>query len=528
LASVLLNSVLTFSPQQVKAETLGSWTNTTLYPASITDPSCAAAGGYVYCVGGANSSESSVNYVYYASVSSTGVGPWTATTSYPTAISGQSCAISGGYIYCVAGTSSTGFSSDVYYAPVSSSGVGAWSSTASYPVSVGVPSCTIAGGYIYCVGGYGGPFVSQAVYYAPISSSGVGTWTSTTPYPVTPGIYGVYGESCATSEGYIYCVGGSTSPSSPLTNAVYYAPLSSATGAVGAWSTTTGYPNVIADQSCMISGGYIYCVGGDDVSSGATPTDAVYFAPVSSSGIGTWTSTANYPIDVYGQSCVVASGYIYCVAGTGLGEYPSSVTNAVYYASIATSQPSTSQLTVSTQDTSGQTIVGYYTVLFEDSNILTTAYSPATFTLDSGQSYTIQVDNYGSCHFDHWADTESTDPQRTITAASTDVQLTAVYSCATSTSTISIAATNGHGSPLVGYYATLSTTGGSLLQRCFSPCSFTVNGGQTYQVTISNYGREAFSHWSDNAGMVDPWGGSRTVSVPATSTTISLTAVYLP
>src|SRR6202040_2390973 len=114
-------------------------------------------------------------------------------------------------------------------------------------------------------------------------------------------------------------------------------------------------------------------------------------------------------------------------------------------------------------DISGQNITGYYTVLFDQSgtNILTTGFSPSTFTLSSGETYIVQVDDYGSCTFSHWADTGSTNPQRTITAASTDAQLTAVYSCATST--INITATSGHGSPLVGYYATLSTTSGTLL-----------------------------------------------------------------
>jgi hypothetical protein len=226
---------------------------------------------------------------------------------------------------------------------------------------------------------------------------------------------------------------------------------------------------------------------------------------------------------------VSSAGYIYCVGGFPLSLVlavtPS--TSAVYYAQ-ASSIQSTLLLSVATQNTGGQNLTGYYTVLFDQSgtNILTTGFSPTTFTLNSGQSYTVQVDDYGSCTFSHWSDTGSTNPQRTITAATTDVQLTAVYSCATST--INIAATNGHGTPLVDYYATLSTAGGTLLQRCYSPCSFTVNGGQTYQVTISNYGREVFSHWSDNAGTVETWGGLRTANVPGNGMTISLTAVYSP
>ena len=144
--------------------------------------------------------------------------------------------------------------------------------------------------------------------------------------------------------------------------------------------------------------------------------------------------------------------------------------------------------------------------------------------MNSSQPYTVQVDDYGSCQFDHWADTGSTDPQRAISISS-DTQLTAVYSCGTST--IYISATNAGGSPLSGYYATLSDDGVQI-GSCFSPCSFTVFGGQTYQVTVANYSSEVFNHWGDNAGDVFAWGGSRTVSVPATSMTVTLTAVYSP
>src|SRR5438132_8143730 len=59
-------------------------------------------------------------------------------------------------------------------------------------------------------------------------------------------------------------------------------------------------------------------------------------------------------------------------------------------------QGTTSQLTAITQNTSGQTISGYYTVLFQSSAIVGTGFSPATFTLNNGQTYTVLVDDYGS------------------------------------------------------------------------------------------------------------------------------------
>ena len=116
--------------------------------------------------------------------------------------------------------------------------------------------------------------------------------------------------SCATYSGYIYCVGGGTGLGS--TPAAYYAPISSS--GVGAWATTASYPTAINYQSCATYSGYIYCVGGLSGGKGNV-LSAVYFAPVSSSGVSAWTSTTRYPTTIEEQSCAIYSGYIYCVGG---------------------------------------------------------------------------------------------------------------------------------------------------------------------------------------------------------------------
>jgi YVTN family beta-propeller protein len=284
--------------------------------------SCAIYSGYVYCVGGNNGGNTGpmpTSGVYYAQISSGGVvgSSWAPTTSYPTSVYGESCAIYSGYIYCVGGWMGVGYASTVYYAPVSSSGVGSWTSTTAYPTGVYGESCAIYSGYIYCVGGYTGSSYISTVYYAPVSSSGVGSWTSTTAYPTS-----IYLQSCAIYSGYIYCATGYTGSS--YTNAVYYAQVSS--GGLGSWTSSTAYPASFDRVSCTPYSGYIYCVGGY---TGSSYTNAVYYSPVSSSGVGAWTSTTAYPTNIRSQSCALDSstGHIYCIAGdTGNG-----FTNAVYY-----------------------------------------------------------------------------------------------------------------------------------------------------------------------------------------------------
>jgi N-acetylneuraminic acid mutarotase len=295
-----------------------AWSPSVSYPTNIWTQSCVASGGDIYCVGGLSGSSTVTDVasaVYYASISSSGVGQWTSTTSYPFGIRAESCVTSGGEIYCVGGYASSFLSNAVYYAPLSSSGVGRWTSTTSYPAPIWTHSCAASGIGIYCVGGITpSENFSSTVYYAPFSSSGIGKWTSTTSYPV-----GDRQLSCAASSSDLYCVGGYQSTD------VYYAPLSSS--GLGQWTKTTSYPFTVGanSASCVILGGEIYCVGGH---TGPTISNAVNHATISSSGVGQWTNATSYPVGVWGESCVTSGGEIYCVGG----QTPSgSITNSVSF-----------------------------------------------------------------------------------------------------------------------------------------------------------------------------------------------------
>ena len=93
---------------------LGPWESTTPYPlANTSSMSCAAANGYVYCVGGLTiagnppgSNRSIINKVYYAQLTSSGIGPWHAAPDYPYDIYGASCAADAynpSYLACAGG-----------------------------------------------------------------------------------------------------------------------------------------------------------------------------------------------------------------------------------------------------------------------------------------------------------------------------------------------------------------------------------------------------------------------------------------
>jgi hypothetical protein len=100
---------------------------------------------------------------------------WVPTTAYSLPATGQSCAFSDGFVYCVGGATSGGqsaaYTSAVYFALVSTSGIGAWKNGPDYPLSVST-NCAIASGRLYCVGGYDSSAEEEDnnVNYASLSS----------------------------------------------------------------------------------------------------------------------------------------------------------------------------------------------------------------------------------------------------------------------------------------------------------------------------------------------------------------------
>lgn len=317
------------------------WKPTAEYPLQVAGTlgvfgqQCVNSTAYVYCVGGQDAAYGPHNAVYTSSAVSSSSGDitgWTLNVNhYPLPIFGQSCVATTGYVYCVGGTyDDTGDDVNAsYYAPLNNNGaVSTWNATTSFPIPVDSQSCVASSGYVYCVGGFdetygtnASSFMSNSVYYASISSSGIGSWNKSTAYPAD-----VYLPSCFAANSYIYCVGGVDSSSGNAISKDYYAPLSSS--GVGTWTQTTAYPVVASGQACAVSSGDVYCVGGVGSSSFL---NAVYYAAVSSGGIGTWTKAGNYPQSVM-TDCIISSGYMYCVGGAS----SSQIYSFTYYISLET------------------------------------------------------------------------------------------------------------------------------------------------------------------------------------------------
>jgi len=301
---------------------------------AIAGQQCVSINSTIYCIGGQDANSGPRNDVYSSVLASSGnITGWTASSyPYPQFINGEACVTNSGIVYCMGGSYNDNGDDTAasYYAVATAGGsLGNWSSTTSYPIPVDSQSCVASSSYIYCVGGNNETDGSQAdstvtnsVWYASLSSTGIGAWSKTTAYPAD-----VYFPTCFAAGGYVYCIGGADSNDNSL-GSIYFAALSSS--GVGPWTAITTYPVAGTGQACVISSGDILCLGGE-TSSSPSFSNAVYYAPVSSGGIGTWKQATSFPISV-STTCVVLSGNVYCVGGfdgSSVGE-----NNQVTFASI--------------------------------------------------------------------------------------------------------------------------------------------------------------------------------------------------
>ncbi|MDE1824546.1 MAG: hypothetical protein KGI00_05185 [Candidatus Micrarchaeota archaeon] len=284
----------------------------------------------VYCIGGYNGiNGNETDLAFHALLSQNGTSAWLPTTSYPIGIARSSCLQYNSTIYCIGGQQQFGgqtiFTNSTYYLSLPTTSISSWLYAIPYPQPVYSTSCVTSGNMAYCIGGINASNASTLDYYATLNSNGTLGWRNTTAYPSD-----IYAQSCAASSGYVYCVGGWLKNNVNATPSTYYAALNSS--GIGAWKQSTPYPISVIKPACVISDGYIYCVGNSLV---VGEGNTSYYAPISSSGIGGWIHTSNYPQNIGGTyGCVSKSGLIYCTGGGG--EFGPE-TNATYYAQLSPS-----------------------------------------------------------------------------------------------------------------------------------------------------------------------------------------------
>lgn len=310
-----------------------SWTATNAYPLTIDDHACGALNGYAYCVAGSTGGAGVTNSVYYSQLlPNGGTTTWTKSTDYPMAFYDSSCVINSptNSIVCVGGINSGTVYNSVYFAPLSASGVGTWTASNAYPLKFQNHICVNYNNNVYCIGGNVGGVDTANVYYATmLPTGGVTTWTATNTYPTV-----VDDSTCSASKGYIYCTAGSNmAGAGGVYNAVYSAQILG-NNALGAWTATTPYPTTIYDHTCSIFSGELYCSGGYVTSSTSSITGNVFTAFTAGGTVGTWYPMQSYPLTVRSNYAFTSNGYLYIVGGY---YDPTSTTfNNVYFTNMST------------------------------------------------------------------------------------------------------------------------------------------------------------------------------------------------
>ncbi|HXU96305.1 MAG TPA: fibronectin type III domain-containing protein, partial [Candidatus Nitrosotalea sp.] len=171
----------------------------------------------------------------------------------------------------------------------------------------------------------------------------------------------------------------------------------------------------------------------------------------------------------------------------------SSVSNISSTTTSIGSSGSSTSLTVNSVNLSGTSFSGMWVELHAaNGTTLATGYTPITFNVPSGNSYTIVSSNYQNYVFDHWNDGTTT-TSKTITLTQNTV-LTEYYS--TGQVLLKVKSVNLSGKTITGLWTTLAS-GGTTIQSGYTTKTFTVTVGKQYTVTVSNYQNYIFDHWSD-------------------------------
>jgi len=147
-----------FAP--LSATGVGKWTESSQVP--IAPEGCVASGGYAYCFGGACVTPGCMTPSYYAPLSSQGVGPWNPTSNLTGAQDVYAAGSSYLYFFAVP---------NPLVASLSTSGIGSWTATTPYPQE-SPAGCFTNAGYLYCIGSNRIDVIpSENVYFARIGYS---------------------------------------------------------------------------------------------------------------------------------------------------------------------------------------------------------------------------------------------------------------------------------------------------------------------------------------------------------------------
>jgi hypothetical protein len=316
----------TWTVQSLGYSTLSYWQSATVY------------NDFIYSFGGYQGS-SAYKDTQYMKIKNGGGGTntaWSSVQALPANRAWGAAAVVNGYLYHVGGCSLTDCGSSsaqagIYYTKILSDGTltNPWTAAAnSMPAERDQGAITVVGNYLYWIGGASiASGINSTVYHTVLdpTSGAPGVWVTDSSLRQA-----IRGNTAVSSDGYIYVTDGSNGSSVLTTEYTYVGngggvPTDPGCGSV--WCATTSLPTGAGTLfgAAAANGKMIYYTGGQLVGSAAYSND-MYYATLSSSGIGAWTKGANSFFDPrYEHVTIAENGYLYVIGGSdasGCGAYP--------------------------------------------------------------------------------------------------------------------------------------------------------------------------------------------------------------
>lgn len=152
--------------------TVGTWQTAPDFTGARSNIQCLSYGGYIYMSGGEDTTGK--NDVQYASINSANgsIGSWVYTTGYNLGRANHGMVAYNGYMYMMGGVNSTALNTprdDAQYAPINPNGtLGAWQHTAS-PGNYYYADIAVYNGYIYLPTQYNGSWITTT-RFAPLQT----------------------------------------------------------------------------------------------------------------------------------------------------------------------------------------------------------------------------------------------------------------------------------------------------------------------------------------------------------------------
>jgi hypothetical protein len=303
--------------------TLGTWATSTSITTARFGAAIASYNNYIYIMGGSTGTTTVANDTQYAKINAAGITTsFTTSTAMPSASYLSGSTAWNGYLYDIGGcnasgattsqctNSSTNASAVVRYGRLGSTGTVTWATTTSIPTAKWATNVIAHSGYLYVIAGaapngLGGSTSNGTIFVGQIAANGtIASWTTQTSKINHNVDYCLMG--LAAYNGFLYLIGGASTPGDATTNLVEYLAINS-DGTLGTIATGTALPNSQSFMPATIVGSKLYYGNGSNL----------IVSPLASNGFnGAWSTAGTIPgglpiTSFNGGSLVYDRGYFY-------------------------------------------------------------------------------------------------------------------------------------------------------------------------------------------------------------------------